>query len=67
MACDGANIWIISYNQSDNSNAVTKMRTSDGTLVGTYPLASGETWWGISFDGVKMWITQTGAHSVAIR
>jgi DNA-binding beta-propeller fold protein YncE len=64
MAFDGVNIWII--NGTGNPNYATKLRAADGTLVGTYPLG-GQAWWGIAFDGVKMWITKESQHSVAIR
>src|SRR5262245_49090817 len=38
MAFDDANIWVTSV----NSDTITKLRASDGTLLGTFP-AGGQT------------------------
>src|SRR5437016_1620158 len=47
VAFDGANIWVA--NQS--SNNVTKLRASDGVVLGTFAVGSGPS--GVAFDGAN--------------
>jgi len=47
---DGANIWVA--NQS--SNNVTKLRASDGAVLGTFAAGAGAR--GIAFDGASIWV-----------
>jgi outer membrane lipoprotein-sorting protein len=51
IAFDGANIWVTNLGNA----TVTKMRVSDGTILGSYP--SGASPYGIAFDGANIWIT----------
>ena len=50
LAFDGANIWVSEY----FSSRVTKLRASDGTNLGTFPV--GPWPWGIAFDGANIWV-----------
>ena len=48
---DDQNIWVTNYFDDE----VTKLRASDGSLVGTYSM---HMWsWGICFDGQNIWVT----------
>jgi hypothetical protein len=49
-AFDGANIWVA----SGGSNNVTKLRASDGTVLGTFPVGVNPT--GVAFDGANIWV-----------
>ena len=54
VAFDGSNIWIA----NQGSNNVTKLRASDGSPVGTFPLAGTNMHpSGIAFDGTNIWVT----------
>lgn len=53
MASDGADIWV--SNRTDNT--VTKLRASDGALLGTFNV--GLNPFGIVFDGANIWIANT--------
>ena len=44
-----SNIWV-----ANASGTVTKLKACDGSLVGTYHVASP---WGIAFDGANIWVT----------
>src|SRR5208283_424430 len=57
IAFDGANIWVA----NSGSNTVTKIRASDGSLVGTYAVSNP---WGIAFDGANIWVTNYGSKTV---
>ncbi len=50
VAFDGSNIWVA----NNAKNTVQKLRASDGSLLGTYPVAGP---WGIAFDGENIWVT----------
>lgn len=50
VAFDGQNIW--TTNASGNS--VTKVRGSDGTILGTFPVGAAPL--GIAFDGSNIWV-----------
>ena len=58
IAFDGSNIWVA--NQSGNS--VSKLRMSDGALLGTYPVGNGPV--GIAFDGANIWVANRYGNSV---
>jgi len=50
---DGTNIWV-----TNNSNStVTKLRASDGSIQGTYPVIIP---YGICFDGANIWVSTDG-------
>src|ERR1041385_572466 len=51
LTTDGDNIWVTSTS-SDN---VTKLRASDGTILGTFP-AGGPSLYA-TFDGANIWVT----------
>src|SRR5205823_10973953 len=48
---DGANVWVV--NKIDSS--VTKLRASDGAVLGTFPVGSEPR--GVAFDGANIWVT----------
>jgi DNA-binding beta-propeller fold protein YncE len=58
IAFDGIYIWVA--NRDDNT--VTKLRASDGSLVGTYAVGIGPM--GIGFDGANIWVTNSGDKNV---
>ena len=51
IAFDGVNMWVTNW----YSNTVTKLRASDGTLLGSFATPPGPN--AIAFDGADMWIT----------
>jgi hypothetical protein len=55
MAFDGASIWVTS------NNLLTKLRASDGTTLGTFPLS---TPIGVAFDGANIWVASVGSNNV---
>ena len=61
VAFDGANIWVANF----NSNNVTKLRASDGALLGTMPLGSNPAL--LAFDGTNMWVANYGSGTVSKR
>ena len=54
---DGENIWVA----NNGSANVTKVRVSDGTVLGTYSVGASPR--GICFDGANVWVTN-GASTV---
>lgn len=52
LVYDGSSIWVVNF----EDNTVTKLRASDGVLVGTYPI-TGIGPQGIAFDGATIWVT----------
>ena len=58
IAFDGANIWVANY----GSNNVTKLRASDGTILGTY--AVGTCPHAIAFDGANIWVANCVSNNV---
>ncbi len=59
IAFDGENVWVA--NQSD----LTKLRTSDGANLGTFPF-NGDSPQGIAFDGANIWVNSDGAQSLQL-
>ena len=57
-AFDGTNIWI--SNRGDNT--VSRIRPSDGTILGTYAVGSAPT--GILFDGTNIWAANLNSNNV---
>jgi DNA-binding beta-propeller fold protein YncE len=41
---------------------VTKLRASDGTLIGTYSVGVGPV--NIAFDGANIWVTNLSSNTV---
>jgi hypothetical protein len=60
MTFDGSNIWSAG---SDSSRTVTKLRASDGSLLGTYPMSG--FLGGIVFDGANIWVTNENMATVS--
>jgi YVTN family beta-propeller protein len=58
VAFDGASIWVARF----NSNNVTKLRASDGTVLGTYPAGSNPEV--VAFDGANIWVVNYGGNNV---
>jgi DNA-binding beta-propeller fold protein YncE len=59
VAFDGANIWVANA----ASNSVTKLRASDGTLLGTFAVGSAPV--AVAFDGANVWVVNTGSKNVS--
>lgn len=58
LVYDGANVWITNF----NSSSVSKMRASDGVVLGTYPVGTNPR--GLVFDGVNVWVGCNGSSDV---
>jgi DNA-binding beta-propeller fold protein YncE len=50
VAFDGTNIWAV----NSGSQSITKLRTSDGIILGTYSISFNTV--GIGFDGSNIWV-----------
>ena len=48
--------------QISASNDVTKLRASDGQLLGTFAVNRGPQ--GVAFDGANIWVTNSGSNDV---
>jgi DNA-binding beta-propeller fold protein YncE len=48
-----------------SSNTVTKLRASDGALIGTFP--TGQFPEGAAFDGANVWVVNAGDGTVSKR
>jgi outer membrane protein assembly factor BamB len=55
IAFDGANMWVA----NQKSNNITKLRVSDGAVLGTYTTASQSS--NVVFDGTYIWVSCTGS------
>src|SRR3954470_21225580 len=51
LAFDGANIWAADF----DGDTVTKLRASDGALLGTFPAGTAPTY--SAYDGANIWVT----------
>ncbi len=51
LAFDGANIWAADF----DGNTVTKLRASDGALLGTFPAGDHPIY--AAYDGANIWVT----------
>lgn len=58
VAFDGANIWVTNY----GSNNVTKLRASDGGVLGTFSVGTHP--YGVAFDGANIWVANSGGNNV---
>jgi DNA-binding beta-propeller fold protein YncE len=56
VAFDGGNLWVSNW----LDGTVTKLRASDGVVLGTFPLAGPR---GIAFDGTHIWVTSATSAS----
>jgi DNA-binding beta-propeller fold protein YncE len=57
MLVEGPNLWITTAN-----NTVIKMRTSDGAVLGTFPVGTGPL--GLAFDGANIWVANINSHNI---
>ena len=55
---DGANIWTANFGDA----TVTKVRASDGQVLGTFNAGSGP--FGVTFDGANIWVSDGNFHTV---
>jgi len=58
VAFDGANIWVT----NSGSVSVTKLRASDGTVLGTYNVGLNPR--GAVFDGANIWVVNYDSGTV---
>ena len=58
VASDGTNILVA----NGMSSTVTKLRASDGTVLGTFPL--GKFPIGVAFDGTNIWVANGESNNV---
>src|SRR5690348_737056 len=57
-AFDGANIWVANL----FSNNVTKLRASDGAVLGTFAVGTRPI--GLAFDGANIWVANQSDNTV---
>ena len=62
IAFDGASIW--TANSGDNT--VTKLRASDGTVLGTFSSGGGQPN-GLAFDGANIWVSNFSGNVTKLR
>jgi hypothetical protein len=63
MTFDGANIWVANSGSfSVPGNSVTKLRPSDGAVLGIFTVGSGPI--GMAFDGANIWVANFQSNSV---
>src|SRR5271166_1312060 len=58
VAFDGANIWVA----NSGSNTVSKLRPSDGAILGTYTVGTSPQ--GLAFDGANIWVANVSSADV---
>ncbi|PYT01972.1 MAG: hypothetical protein DMF63_03820 [Acidobacteria bacterium] len=58
IAFDGTNIWVA----NGGNNTVTKLRASDGVVLGVFPINGNAT--NVVFDGGNIWVTSSSAGTV---
>jgi DNA-binding beta-propeller fold protein YncE len=51
-------MWIA----NGGSNNVTKLRASDGEVLGTFPVGTNPA--GVAFDGASIWVGNIGSNNV---
>ncbi len=57
IAYDGEHLWVTTA-----ANTVSKIRPSDGAIVGTFPVGSGPR--GLASDGTHIWVANSGSSTV---
>jgi hypothetical protein len=55
---EGGSIWAC----NGQTNTVTRVRASDGVILGTYPTGAGPR--GIVYDGTNIWVANSGANTL---
>jgi len=63
MAFDGANLWVTGYNDQ-GITVVTKVRPSDGTILGSFP-TGGTTVESLISDGDHLYASHDWTHSIS--
>jgi hypothetical protein len=58
IAFDGAHVWVV----NGASNNVTRLRASDGAVLGTFGVGSNPR--GVAFDGANIWVTNGASNNV---
>jgi len=58
MCFDGSNIWTANF----GDGTVSKVRASDGKLLGTFKAGSGP--FGVTFDGTNTWVSSDGDGTI---
>src|SRR6266853_443255 len=58
LAFDGSSIWVT----NNGSANVSKVRASDGAMLGTYSVGSGPI--GVAFDGSNIWVANFNSNNV---
>ncbi|HEY6370929.1 MAG TPA: hypothetical protein VIX37_10140, partial [Candidatus Sulfotelmatobacter sp.] len=56
----GVNIWVTNYTAG---GTVTKLRASDGTLLGTFDVGTSPL--NVAFDGANIWVANEGSNTVS--
>lgn len=59
VAFDGASIWVA----SKGTNNVSKLRASDGAILGTFAAGNGPT--AVAFDGANIWVVNSNGGTVS--
>jgi DNA-binding beta-propeller fold protein YncE len=59
LVFDGNHIWVANF----GSNNVTKLRASDGAVLGTFSVGMGAQ--GMAFDGANIWVANTVSQTVS--
>ena len=63
LAFDGTNIWVADV----NDRTVSKLYPLDGSVLGTYPLASNSQPMALAFDGQNLWVSEYPSGVVKLR
>jgi len=64
---DGANMWV-ALDSAGSGNQVSKVRASDGAVLGTYTAGPAGTWpYGIAFDGANIWVSAENGGVTKLR
>ncbi|AUB81634.1 hypothetical protein THSYN_12135 [Candidatus Thiodictyon syntrophicum] len=60
IAFDGANVWVANW----SGDTITKLRASDGAVLGTYTTGLGPS--AVAFDGANVWVANSGRGTVKL-
>jgi DNA-binding beta-propeller fold protein YncE len=61
VAFDGTSVWVANY----ASATVSKLRATDGALLGTFPVGASPGF--VAVDGANVWVTNGGSGTVSKR
>ena len=59
MVFDGSSMWVVNF----GTNSVSKIRTSDGAVLGVFPVGKFPGY--AAFDGANVWVTNIGDNTVS--